>query len=62
MPGQLVHRADNGSTNGVTPGGASADLAPGTFDTGTIMLTMQDSGTPQDACQGQAPPVTVSAS
>jgi hypothetical protein len=57
--GSWFTATDNGSTNGVTLGAASADLANGGFDTGTITVTMQDSGSPQDACQGISPTVHV---
>lgn len=60
--GSWFTATDNGSTNGVTPGGASGNLASGAFDTGTITIVLNDSGSNQDACQGVSPSVTVSAS
>jgi hypothetical protein len=39
-----------------------ANLAPGGTYTGKIDLTMQDSGTNQNACEGAAPAVTITAS
>ena len=39
-----------------------ANLAPAGTYTGKIDLTMQDSGTNQNACQGAAPAVTITAS
>lgn len=39
-----------------------ANLAPGGTYTGKIDLTMQDSGTNQNACQNAAPAVTITAS
>jgi hypothetical protein len=38
-----------------------ATLAPGATYTGKIDLTMQDTGANQDACQGKAPAVTITA-
>jgi hypothetical protein len=61
--GSWFTATDNGSTNGVTPGGVSADLAGGASDTGTITVSLNDSGTNQDACEGlTSVPVTVNAS
>ncbi len=61
--GSWFTATDNGSTNSVTPGTPSADLASGAYDTGTVTVVLNDSGTPQDACQGlSSVPVTVSAS
>jgi hypothetical protein len=48
----------------VDSGNASlpANLAPGGTYTGKVDLTMQDSGTNQNACQGAVPAVTITAS
>jgi hypothetical protein len=41
---------------------ASINLGPGASTTGSVAVTMQDSGTNQDPCQGAAPDITVKAS
>ncbi|MHB8329735.1 MAG: hypothetical protein ACYDD6_08955 [Acidimicrobiales bacterium] len=43
---------NNGSTNGVTPGGPSGELASGASDVGTVTVTMLDAAVSQNACQG----------
>jgi hypothetical protein len=47
------------ATNAAPP---SVNLVPGASATGSVAVTMQDSGTNQDPCQGVAPDITVSAS
>lgn len=39
-----------------------SNIAPGATYSGKVDLTMQDSGTNQDPCQGKAPAVTITAS
>ncbi|HEX4363009.1 MAG TPA: hypothetical protein VHZ75_00550 [Solirubrobacteraceae bacterium] len=41
---------------------AAVDLGPGDSTTGVVNVTMTDSGTNQDPCQGVAPDITVTAS
>lgn len=43
-------------------GPAAGVLAPGQSASGTVAVTMQDSGTSQDPCQGKTPDITVTAS
>ncbi len=51
-------------TASVNAGNAAlpSNIAPGGTYTGKVDLTMQDSGTNQDACQNAAPAVTITAS
>jgi hypothetical protein len=59
--GSWFTATDNGATP--TPGSVAADLAPGHSASGTITVSLNDSGTPQDACQGlTSVPVKVNAS
>ena len=41
---------------------APKNLKGGESANGSVKVTMQDSGTPQDACQGKSPDITVNAS
>jgi hypothetical protein len=51
------------TASNTAPTGLPQDLAGGTSSTsGSVTVTMSDSGTNQDACKGHSPQITISAS
>jgi hypothetical protein len=51
------------TASNTAPAGLPQDLAGGTSSTsGSVTVTMSDSGTNQDACKGHSPQITISAS